>query len=281
MAAIGDRAEKWELAIRARLGSFADVFFSSLHDAMMDHIALWGAALAFYSFLSLFPLVLGCVSMASYVVDPDWAIGQAEKLMGTTAPEGQALVTKVVREAIDERGTTGLVSAIMLVWAGGKVFRVLTIALNILYGSDEPYSSLRRVFLRVGMTLSVGVFALAAILSGFVLDALSISGTLHRGALWISSCALLFLAFFVVYQFVPRGRPNPKASLVGAAIATVLFVLARLAFVFWIQRFATHNLIYGSLAITIVLLVWIWIAAVIVLYGGGVASNFQRIVLES
>jgi membrane protein len=281
MAALGDHVEKWELAIRARLGASADVFFSSLHDAMTDHISLWGAALAFYSFLSLFPLVLGCVSLASFVVDPDWAIEQAEKLVGTTAPEGQALISKVVREAIDERGTTGLVSAIALVWAGSQVFRVLTIALNIVYGSDEPYSSVRRAFLRVGMTLSVGVFALAAVLSGFVLDALSISGTAHRWALWASSSALVFLAFYAVYQFVPRGQPKPKASLVGAAVATVLFVLARAAFVFWVQRFAAHNLIYGSLAITVVLLVWIWIAVVIVLYGGEVASHFQQIVLES
>jgi membrane protein len=281
VAAIADHVEKWELTIRARLGGFADVFFSSLHDAIVDHIALWGAALAFYSFLSLFPMVLGCVSIASFVVDPDWAIAQAEMLVGTTLPESQALVGKVVREAIDERGTTGLVSAIMLVWAGSQVFRVLTIALNIVYGSDEPYGYFRRAFLRVGMTLSVGLFALAAVLSGFVLDALSISGTAQRGMLFASSCGLVFVAFYAVYQFVPRGQPKPKASLVGAAIATVLFVLARVVFVFWVQRFAAHSLIYGSVAITIVLLVWIWIAAVIVLYGGEVASHFQQIVLES
>jgi membrane protein len=281
MAAIGDHVEKWELAIRARLGAFADVFFSSLHDAMTDHIALWGAALAFYSFLSLFPLILGCVSIASFVADPDWAIRQAEMLVGTTAPEGQALIGKVVREAIDERGTTGLVSAIMLVWAGSQVFRVLTIALNIVYGSDEPYGYFRRVFVRAGMTLSVGVFGLAAVLSGFVLDALSISGKIHRGALFASSFGLVLLAFYAVYQFVPRGHPKPKASFVGAAVATVLFVLARAAFVLWVQKFATHSLIYGSLAIPIVLLLWIWIAAVIVLYGGEVASHFQQIVLES
>jgi len=280
LPAIGDHVEKWELAIRARVGGLADVFFSSLHDVIIDHIALWGATLAFYSFLSLFPLVLGCVSIASFIVDPEWAIGQAERLLGTTAPEGQGLISNVVREAIAERGTTSLVSAVMLVWAGSEVFRVLTIALNIVYGSGEPYGYFRRKFLRAGMTLSLGVFALAAVLSGFVLRALPISGLVYRGALWASSSGLLFLVFYAIYQFVPRGQPKPKASLVGAAVATVLFVLARRVFVFWVERFATHSLIYGSLAIPIVLLVWIWIAATIVLYGGEVASHFQHIVLE-
>jgi membrane protein len=281
VGAIGAHVEKWELAIRARLGATADVFFSSVHDALADRIAEWGAALAFYCFLSIFPLILGCVSIASYVVDPDWAVEQAEKLVGATLPESQALIGKVVREAIDERGTTGLVSGILLVWAGTQVFHVLTVALNIVYGSDEPYGYFRRMFLRAGMTLSVGVLALVAVLCGFVLDALSISGRVHLAALWVSSSGLLFLALYAVYQFVPRGQPKPRACLVGAAVATFSFVVARVAFVFWVQRFASHSLIYGSLAILIGLLLWIWIAAAIVLYGGAVASHFQQIVLES
>src|SRR5262249_26999345 len=134
---------------------------------------------------------------------------------------------------------------------------------------------------RVGMTLSVGVFALAAVLSGFVLDALSISRAAHRGALYASAWGLLFLAFFAVFQFGPRGQPKPRVRLVGASAAAVLFGLSHVAFVVWVERFATHSLIYGSLAIPIVLLVWIWIAAVLVLYGGEVASHFQQIVLES
>lgn len=63
-------------------------------------------------------------------------------------------------------------------------------------------------------------------------------------------------------------------------MATLLFVLARPLFVSYLRRFANYNLIYGSLAIVIIMVFWAWIVALILLFGGETASHTQAMVIE-
>lgn len=64
------------------------------------------------------------------------------------------------------------------------------------------------------------------------------------------------------------------------AIAALLFILARPLFVRYLNQFASYQDIYGSLAIVIILVFWAWIVAVIMLFGGEIASHSEEMLIE-
>jgi membrane protein len=90
----------------------------------------------------------------------------------------------------------------------------------------------------------------------------------------------MLTAFFLIYRFVPRKRLNRKSIAVAASVATALLVAARPIFYGYVENLANYNLIYGGIAIAVVLLVWGWVAAFIAILGGEMASHFQTMVLE-
>ena len=59
-----------------------NAFIQALKDSFADNATQWAAAIAYYSFLSLFPLLLAAVSLSAYFVSPDWAVGKAILLLG-------------------------------------------------------------------------------------------------------------------------------------------------------------------------------------------------------
>lgn len=88
------------------------------------------------------------------------------------------------------------------------------------------------------------------------------------------------IALFFLYLFVPRRRVNWRAVVPGAILAGLLILAARPLFLTYVQRFADYNLIYGSLAIVIILVLWAWLVAVLILWGGEVVSHIQTMLLE-
>lgn len=92
---------------------------------------------------------------------------------------------------------------------------------------------------------------------------------------WITGEATNLLGDFLLYRFVPRRRPDWQAALVGAGVAAALVLLARPLFIYYVQRFGDYNIIYGSLAIVVILIFWAFIVAAITILGGEIASHVQ------
>lgn len=278
-----ERAEAW---LRTHTGKAGAVLLTTARDAATDRIGDWAAAIAFYALISVFPLLLAGIVTASYVMDHEWAIAHASALASRFLPTGRALVEDTLRQALEARRGVGVVSFLLLLWTGGMVFSTLTTALNVAYDAEQPYGPLKRFAIRMAMLLTIGVLALVAIGTGLAFDALaasvpSLSGGVARVSGFLGTTALTLGALFLTYHFVPRTSVSPRASLVGAAFATLLMVIARPVFVYYVRDVAQQNLMYGSLAAVMIVLLWMWIAATIVLLGGELAAHFQSMVLDN
>lgn len=261
------------------------VLLQSVRDLLIDNGPQWAAAIAYYGLLSLFPSLLAAASIAAYFIDPAWAIIQATGLLGDLLPQGAATVATIVRGAFDARGMTGLFSLILLLWTGSLAFGTLAQALSIAFDVDEVRGYFRRLAIRLAMLFTAGVLFAAGLLSflllsplGQLIDAIpaSLIPILGQGM----PAVLVFTAFFLVYRFVPRGRCFPKSALIGAGVAVALFLAARPLFFTYVEEFARYNLVYGSLAVVVALLLWAWVTALIALFGGEVASHVQMMVFE-
>jgi membrane protein len=209
--------------------------------------------------------------------------------MGDFLPQGEEQIREIIEEAHAARAGAGLISFLLLMWTGSHVFAAMTTALNLAYDVEETYGFFKRLLIRFLMLGTIGVFFVLALSSQFLLS-LSAAAFEHLPADmgWfftalriVAPMLLLLAAFFLIYRFVPRSRPDWRAALLGSAFATAAFLLARPLFTEYLRRFGTDfNVIYGSLGIGIILLFWAWIVAVILLLGGEISAHVNAIVCE-
>ncbi len=255
-------------------------------DFFHDNGPKWAASIAYYSLLSAFPLMLAAVSIAAFFVDPQWAVDQLTQAMDEFLPQLSGQVEDIVQGAIDSRATAGLLSIASLLWTGTRVFGVVAVALNMAAGSEQSYGPLRRILVEIVMLLTLGVVFVLAFAGQPISRWLwQVMG--REAGSWsfrlvneVLPIVALFAAFLLSYRFVPRRRPTWRAALVGATLGILLFLLARTLFLYYVRRMGDYNLIYGSLAIAIILLLWAWLVANILLLGGEVSAHTQEMLIE-
>lgn len=265
--------------MRDDLQQAKEVAFAAVKDASANSFLHWAAAIAFYAILSFAPLVFIVISITSYFVDSSWAAERMSQLLGNFLPdESEQQVTEFVDTAHNARGRVGLISFVAFIYTGTRVFGAFARALAVIYEREgEERNPVREFATQLIMLFTLGGVFLAALTSSYFFGLLfgadsgdRIVARLISGALQI---VLLLVAITLIYRYVPRRDGGWRPALIGAAVATALFVLVRPLFLFYLDRTDQQEVIYGSLATLVVLLLWIWIIALIVLFGAAVAAN--------
>lgn len=259
-----------------------------MKDLFNDSGPQWAAAIAYYSLLSAFPLLLAVVSISTFFIDQEWAVEQITALVGDFLPEGEQQVESIIEEAIEARGTVSILSILALLWGGSRVFGVVARAMNIAFGTGETYSFFKRTLVELIMLLTIGlvfIFALAApslvTLFRDVMGLIPVNDALTlRVILQILPGILLFTAFFLTYKFIPKREVDWRAAASGSLLATFLFLIARPLFFTYVQNFADYHVVYGSLAAIVILIIWTWLVALILIFGAEVVAHIQMIMIE-
>ena len=273
---------------RNGLEQVGKIMVQTFRHFVKDNGPQWAAAIAYYSLLSMFPLLLAAIAIAAYFVDTEWAIEQGSQLIRGFVPSGTQFLREIVQDLIQARGEVGILSILVLLWSGSRVFGVITKALNIAYHVSEPYSFLRRTLIEMLMTLTIGILFVLAVGSRLVVSFLQEfikipalrQDVLFQLLGYAIPAVLLLISLFLTYQYVPRRRVEWWAALIGSVVFTVLFLIAQPLFVGYIQRFANYSLVYGPLAIVITLVLWTWIVANLLLLGGELVSHIQDYLIE-
>jgi membrane protein len=266
------------------------ILFQSVKDFFNDSAPQWAAAIAYYSLLSSFPLILAIASIISYLVnvDPQWVVDQLGRWLGDFLPQGAAQFESVVESALQARGTVTLLSIGTLLWTGSRVFGAVTAALNIAFDVDETYGFIKRTLIEISMLATIGLLFVLALASSTllnlllnILQLLPAGGSLaYQLIIDVVPGLMLVLAFFLIYLLLPRRKVDWMVALAGALVATALFLIARPLFTTYVQNFGNYNIVYGSIGLVVIIIFWAWIVAAILLFGGEIASHLQDIVLE-
>ena len=98
--------------------------------------------------------------------------------------------------------------------------------------------------------------------------------------LLISKWLLIFLLFYIIisflYYYAPAKRERFKFISPGASLATLLFLITTLGFNYYISNFSQYNKLYGSIGVLIIILVWIYINAIVLLLGFELNASIKR-----
>jgi len=257
-------------------------------DIKTDNVGLLAAGVGFYAFLALFPALTALVSIYGLFADPAQVQAQVQATASVLPEQAQAIVqSQLERIARSSGGALGLgagIGILAALWSANKATKGLFRALSVIYGEKE-----RRSFLKLNtqsflMTLAMVLAALAAIFLIAVFPALisavglgSGTSTLTTWARWPVLIGLVLVAFAALYKYGPdRESPKWRWASPGALIATLLWLLASIAFAIYAQNFGSFNKTYGVLGAVVVLMLWLFISAYVVLIGGEVNAEMER-----
>ena len=248
---------------------------------------LLAAGLAFYTILSLFPLLLGLTAIFSLLLESATLQAQLITIVGSAFPGSMDLLTHTVTEAVGAWRTAGVVSLVTLVGTASLIFAAVRRALNRAWGVERPRTFVRRRLLEAAMLGSVVLLVLASwaavslfsVIRPLLPATLAVPGTgpVAGAVAALTSFALSLGAFALLYRFVPKANVTWSDVRLGALLAAIMFEASKYAFSWYLTSFARYSLIYGSLGTTIVFLMWSYLAALILLLSAELTAEYAHL----
>lgn len=253
-----------------------------------DRVTSVAGGVTFFALLALFPAITALVSIYGMLADPA-TIADNLSMLDRILPESALELISGQVIAIASAPTTslsiaGIVAILIALWSANGGMKALIEALNIAWFETEKRGFIKLNLVSLALTLSaiVGVIlmiALVAILPVLLNTVLAGSGveTWLNWLRWPILAGMLILGLAVIYRFAPS-KEDPQWQWIspGAAVAALGLLIASILFSWYTANFANYNETYGSLGAAVAMMMWLWIAAIVVLTGAEVNSEVER-----
>lgn len=249
------------------------------------------AQVAFYFTFSLFPLLLFMISLFGLILtSADDLRGELFLYLRQVMPiSAYQLVFNTIEEVRESSSSGKLTVGILVaIWAASAGIDNIRIALNGVYNLTESRPWWKTKLLALGLTLGLGIlftFALGIIFYGTKVINLilgwinfSISSPFFLGVLqWVMILSVLITTFAIIYNFLPEHK-NRKWVWIspGAITGIILWLLLSYGFRLYLGYFNTYNKTYGSLGAVIILMLWLYLTAFVILVGGSINAVLQE-----
>ncbi|HEX6988594.1 MAG TPA: YihY/virulence factor BrkB family protein [Bacillota bacterium] len=240
------------------------------------------AAIAYYALFSLFPLLLVALAAAAFVLPDLPARRQVLHLVEAYVPGARPLIQENLARLVGIRSGVGAFGLIFFIWSASAVFAAVTRALDRAVeravpggrgGGTRPSPLRARLvgLAMVGITAAVLVAALAGTtwleaLRGRGLALPAPMAGVDRTAPWLTA-ALTFVTVLAAYRLVPVGAPPAGRLWPGALLAAAGLHAARSLFARYVATVEPGVLIYGSIGVVILTLLWFYLSAAILIFG--------------
>ncbi len=248
------------------------------------------AQLAFFLILALFPFILVLVSLLGTFSSPELAGSVLQYFQEVTPPEVYGLIESYLGDILSGNNPApGLFSAGLLIalWSASGAFAALINALNKAYDVEEtrPFWKVRGIALLMTLGLSVmilvGVLLLVAGpgIGAVIADFFGLGSEFQlvwNIARWPAALFFLVLTVALLYYFAPDAGQPFRWITPGGFIGVLLWVLASLAFRFYVSKFGSYDETYGSIGAVIVLLLYLYISSLTILFGAELNATLVR-----
>ena len=255
----------------------------AFQDWWNDNCLRLAASLAYYTALSLAPLVLLIVGVVGLVLDRQQVSAQiSAQLEGLIGPAGRELVTSILAAASPQGGTIAtLIGLATLLIGATAVFGELQATLNLIW--EVQPAPTKGVWAGIWAVLRNRIFSLTLVLAlaFLLLVSLVISPALAGAAAWFQgpeqalvsrllelavSLLVLTFVFALLYLYVPDAAIGWRDVWLGGCITAVLFTLGKTAIGLYLGQ-ASVGSAYGAAGSVVVLLVWVYYSALIMFFG--------------
>jgi membrane protein len=248
----------------------------------------FAASIAYYSLLSLFPFFLLAFSILASVTSNPAERQTILDFVYRYFPTQFDFVTKQLQALQGAEFRLGVAGSVLIVWAAMGVFGAITSAVNHAWGVEKQPSYLKHKLISFVMLVTASMLLLGGLL---LISAMNIAEAswfasvlarspnlmfLQAVALKWASTILFIIIVGLIFYYVPNAKVRFRDVWVGAIVTGLLWRLALAGFSQYVRdqsRFSVH----GSIAAVVVFLLWVYVSAVILLYGAEVTAAYARL----
>ncbi|OHC13064.1 MAG: ribonuclease BN [Pseudomonadales bacterium GWC1_66_9] len=256
----------------------AEILRCAAKDFMADEMPTYASALAFQMLFSLFPFLLFLIALIGFLDLQqffDWLQQQAALLLPAQAMD---TVNAVIAQFQTERVGLFSVGILAALWTASAGVRSTMLAMNKAYDVKEGRPAWKRIPLSVFYTIGIALMLLSAAalmlvgpqvmgwLAGWVgLEQLIV--ILWTWLRWPLAGLLLILVVATIYYVAPDVEQRFHFITPGSVLAVLVWIAASLGFGFYVRNFANYDATYGSVGAIIVMLLYFFISAAVLLFG--------------
>ena len=249
----------------------------------------YAASVAYYALLSLFPFFLVMLSIVGHATADENTRLAVVNFILTYFPTRFEFLAHQLDAFRQARVQLGIGGTVGLIWAAMGVFSADTSAVDHAWGVEKQRSFLRHKLFSFLMLIAAGVLLLGALLilsavqfaqaSWFpvVADKLPVLRVLTGFALRYATTVMLIVVVGFVLYFVPNAQVALRDVWVGAILTGLLLKGSILGFSWYVRDMSRFTEINGSIAAVVVFLVWVYMSAVILLYGVEMTAAYARL----
>ena len=254
-----------------------------------NHLSLLSAGVAYYAFLSIAPLLAAVVLTYGLIGDPSLVQRHMAAIITVVPQDAAPLINEQLLGVVSAaKGTTGLGLLLALglaVYGATRASSAAMEALNIVYATKEARGIVSRYRVSIGITFSAVLVVVSGVITATVIALVQKlltdwgSGVLFaiKAVTWVSAGLLASTIFALIYRFGPNRRKAQWQWLtIGSVTATLFWLLVTLGVSFYVSRFGNYNETYGSLGAVVVLQLWLFVSAYVVLLGAQINAEAER-----
>ena len=249
--------------------------------------------MAYFTLLSLFPLLMSLVAVAGLVMDdPESALRTlTESMQGVLPQEGMGLLVDYIDRTL-RSATSGvlLFGILATLWSGSTTSHVLINAANRAYELREtrPLWKVWSVSLLMVFCLALLIGALALVIfstetGGYIQRLTGLPDfflTLWAIMRWVVAFAAVTLVHSILYYMVPSADVPFKWITPGGLTSTVLILLSSVALSFYVANFGRYDQLYGPIGAVIVLMLWLYVGSFMIILGVEMNAVLARMTEE-
>jgi membrane protein len=260
-------------------------------DGYVHHLGtLQAAAISYYVLFSLVPMLILLGGILGFVITDDARREEVQDNLIDALPlsrtEGRDSIENALDTLEDARGIALVVGLAGTLWSASAAFSAVRRSLNAVWGIYEhrPFVLSKLVdFMQLGMLglLLLASAAITAIIHAVHDYSSELFGFLSESLLWeiptaVVSPTMSFVAFTLLYRYVPASHPKWRDAMIGAAPAALAFVILTNLFAFYVANFNNFAALYGALAGIFLFLLFTNLTANILLIGAELSRTFDR-----
>ena len=264
------------------------------HNLSQDNLSFVAAGVAFYALLAIFPALAAIVSVYAYFASPTDIHDQLDKVIAILPASSRDIILLQVSDITQQSNKVLSASAIgtllLTIWSSSKGCQALITACNITYHQRNKRQFFMALVVRFLFSLGAIVVALVALLIiGILPIVLNLVGLTELIDLMIQLItwpllAIIFnLALAFLYRYAPHRTPAKWRWITpGSMLATLMWIIASIGFSYYVSQFASYNETYGSLGVVVIMWMWLYISAYIIIFGAAInASTEQQTLVDS
>ena len=268
-----------------RFDAILAVIIDSLTSLFNSNTAQAAASIGYYFLFSIFPLFLFVVIVLSYFLDIGYVQSVMENFVRELIPGAEVLIRENLQNILANRGSTSILATVSLLWSGSGMIN--GIIFNIQKAFPETNTRgyfinralaiiliLFSVLLIAGLLIFSVVFSFSDALEKFNITLTKpLSIAINIFSTYILPIFFLYIIGFILYYVIPTAKVERSAARIAALLFAVVWRVFSIIFGKYVQSpMNRYDLVYGSVTVIMLLLLFIYFTAFIILYPAHLAA---------